>query len=471
MEIDLSQLDEHSESETLELKESFDSKTLETIGAFANTNGGTILIGVRDDGHIMGITIGKNTLEEWAQKMQSKIQPRFLPSMIKKTYKGRTLIIIIINRATSPISVDGRQFKRVGRTNQLMSSEEYRQKLLASGSSGWDNSVEDSATITDLDETAIDEFIAGLKKVGRRTIPATAAPMVVLEKLRLLREGKPTRAAILLLGKDPKRFYPSAYIKAGRFKSPITIVDDKEFDGNILQQVDKAMAWFQDRLETKLIIGKSKTSGGQKLSGRALAQREEVWQYPLNALREGVVNAICHRNYTSLAATTIRLYDDRLEIWNPGRLPIQLSPEDLLHEHDSFPPNRLIAETFYNLEMIEQWGSGTVRIADLLKRQSLPPPEFDVSLPDTFKLIMRSGKKEARKLQLNERQYKVIEYLQSAETLTNAQYQGLFKTSKPTATRDLAELVDKGLLLKEGTRGKGTIYRLVEDYRTFANNS
>lgn len=146
MELDLSQLNEHSESETLELKESFDSKTLETIGAFANTNGGTILIGVRDDGHVTGIILGKNTLEEWAQKMQSKIQPRFLPSMIKKTYKGRVVIVITINRATSPISVDGRQFKRVGRTNQLMSSEEYKQRLLSSGSVSWDGAMEPRQT-------------------------------------------------------------------------------------------------------------------------------------------------------------------------------------------------------------------------------------------------------------------------------------------------------------------------------------
>lgn len=463
MAIDLSQLDEHSESETLELKESFDTKTLETIGAFANTNGGTILVGVRDDGRISGITVGKNTLEEWAQKMQSKIQPRFLPSMTKRTYKGHTVVVINVIQSGSPISIDGRHFKRVGRTNQLMSAEEYRQRLLASGSSSWDNSIEESATIADLDETAIDAFIAGLKKAGRRTIPAQEKPILVLEKLHLVQKGKPTRAAILLLGKDPKRFYPSAYIKTGRFKSLITIVDDREFDGSIFQQIDKAMEWFQDRLEKRLIIGQQKSLDGQKLTGRMLAAREEIWQYPLAALREAVTNAVCHRNYDSLAATTIRLYDDRLEIWNSGSLPIQLSPEDLLHEHRSYPYNRLIAETFYNLGIIERWGSGTVRIADSLREQNLPPPEFDVSSPDTFKLIMRLKKDISEDLELlNERQRKAIEYLQTAKMLTNAEYQKLFKASKPTSTRDLGELLDKGFIIREGKTGKGTIYKLAE---------
>ncbi len=154
MEPDLSQLDEHSESETLELKESFDNKTLETIGAFANTNGGTILVGVRDDGRITGITVGKNTLEEWAQNMQSKIQPRFLPSITKRAYKGHTVVVIAVSRAVSPISIDGRQFKRVGRTNQLMGSEEYRQKLLRRTSKPADLShLSRSLTTKNLTET------------------------------------------------------------------------------------------------------------------------------------------------------------------------------------------------------------------------------------------------------------------------------------------------------------------------------
>lgn len=460
MDIDFSRLDEHSESETLEFKETFDTQTLETIGAFANTTGGVILVGVRDDGHVNGITLGKTTLEEWAQKMQSKIQPRFLPSVTKRRHSNRTIVVIRVERSLSPIAVDGRYFKRVGRTNQMMSSEEYKQRLLGAGSLTWDSAIEESATIADLDKASIAGLIAGLTKAGRRTIPANEDPIVALSKLGLVQQGKPTRAAILLLGKDPKRHYPSAYVKAGRFKSPTIIVDDKEFDGTILQQIDKAMEWFQDRLETRFIIGKSKLSGRHKVSGRALAEREEVWEYPLAALREGIANAVCHRSYSSLAATTIRLYDDRLEIWNPGKLPIELSPADLLHEHNSYPPNRLIADTFYNLRIIERWGTGTVRMADALREQGLPPPEFDVSSPDTFKLIVRSGRKTIDELPLNERQRKAIEYLRSAASITNAEYQKLFNASKATATRDLTELVDNGLILREGTRGKGTLYTL-----------
>ena len=147
MKIDLSKLNKNSESETLELKESFDSKVLETIGAFANASGGTILVGVRDDGHVIGLTLGSNTLEEWAQKMQSKIQPRFLPSIIAHDHGGRIVVAITVDRSDSPISVDGRFFKRVGRTNQMMSPEEVRQRLLAAGNATWDSQLEERATM------------------------------------------------------------------------------------------------------------------------------------------------------------------------------------------------------------------------------------------------------------------------------------------------------------------------------------
>ena len=115
MDVDLSRLNKNSESETLELKESFDAKALETIGAFANAQGGTLLVGVRDDGHVNGITLGANTLEELAQKMQAKIQPRFLPSIVPQIHNGRTVVAITVGRSDSLVSVDGRFLKRIGR--------------------------------------------------------------------------------------------------------------------------------------------------------------------------------------------------------------------------------------------------------------------------------------------------------------------------------------------------------------------
>lgn len=457
--MDLSKLDSQREGQRLEFKQSFGREALETIGAFANAEGGDLLIGVRDDGHVVGLTIGQNTLEEWAQKIQGKVQPRLLPSMSVQTHGGRAVVVVTVERSDAPVCVDGRFIKRVGPTNQIMGPEEVRQRLLTSGRFTWDSKLEEGATLADLDEEKVWSFIARLKKLKRRPVPEDSDVWSVLDKLKLTEYGQPTRAALLLFGKSTRNFYPLAYIKAGRFRSPIDIVDDKEFHGGLFEQIENTMSWFRDRLETRLVIGQPKISG-------SLAEREEIWQYPLAALREAVINAVCHRNYWSNAATTIRLYDDHVEIWNPGNLAAELTPEKLLEIHNSHPPNRLIAEAFFNTGIIERWGTGTLLIARSLATQGLPPPVFDASSQHTFKVIMHGEKRimtsALEAMELNDRQIKVMQYLKHGQTLTNAEYQALVDTSKATATRDLAELVSKGLIFREGITGKGTIYRLAE---------
>lgn len=184
MEIDFAQLDEHSESEKLEFKESFDKQTLETIGAFANTAGGAILVGVRDDGHVTGVNVGNTTLEDWAQRMQLKLQPRFLPSMTKRQHNNRTVIVISVERSHSLIAVDGRYYKRVGRTNQTMGPDEHTQRLLAAGNRSWDSEIEESATLADLDENSINTILVRLNSVGRRSIPADGSAAASFGKAR-----------------------------------------------------------------------------------------------------------------------------------------------------------------------------------------------------------------------------------------------------------------------------------------------
>jgi ATP-dependent DNA helicase RecG len=161
-------------------------------------------------------------------------------------------------------------------------------------------------------------------------------------------------------------------------------------------------------------------------------------------------------------------FDDRLEVWNPGVLPPDLSPAILLRDHPSHPPNKLIAECFFDTKIIERWGTGTVRMAEALEAQKQPPPAFDVSAPNVFKVIMFAtgySDAELHELGLNERQMQAVRYLQVSKTLTNAQYQELFGLSKATASRDLSDLVTKKVIAKVGTTGKGTSYVLLEPKR------
>ncbi len=437
------------ESQTIEFKRSFGAETLETIGAFANAEGGVVFIGVEDNGDVAGVAIGKGTLEDWSNQIEHATDPRLQPSMQVLNEAGKQLVKIKVEASSGiPVSVKGRFLRRVGRTNQRMSHEEIMQRLYASTGNTWDSGLEPEAKFEDLDLTAIERFLAQLRRVGRRPIPEDTTAVDALEKLKLTCGGAPTRAALLLFAKDPLRYLPVAYVKLGRFRSPTLIVDDRRIEGGLLAQIEECMSWFRERFTTEFVI-----------SGKP--QRDVIWEYPLDAVREATINAICHRDYRVNTNIQVRLYDDRLEISNPGGLPQSLRPEDLFSDHDSIPRNRLLAECLFFCGAIETWGSGTLRMVAELKKAGLAPPEFDTEKPNRFKVIFRQGgdyNQRLSRLGLNQRQIRALKHAQRFGAINSGRYSDLFETSERTAARELRALVDKGLLTRQGTTGKGTYY-------------
>jgi len=438
------------ESETLEFKESFGDRALEAVSAFANSRGGTLLIGVKDMGEICGVQIGKKTLEDIANRIQEATDPRLQPFLSIIECGKKSVIAIKVAAGTgAPISVRGRYFRRSGRTNQRMSHEEIMQRMVASTGLSWDAFGESTATLDDLDAKLINRFMEAVKKLGRRPLPESSAYYEFLRKMELICDETPTRAALLLFGKNPESYFPSAFVKMGRFRSPTLIVDDREAHGALFDQLDEAMNWFRERLETTFVI-----------SGKP--ERDVLWEYPLSAVREAVTNVLCHRDYTGAAHSQIRLYDDRLEIWNAGGLPSSLTPDLLLREHDSIPRNRKIAEAFFYAGLIERWGSGTTRMAEELKAAGMPLPTF-TSEPGRFRLTFHRDvftEDRLRNMGLSERQLLAIAYTKEHETISNTDYQAIAKVSKSTATRELNELKLKNILVAEGPGGRGTVYRL-----------
>jgi len=439
------------ESETVEFKASFNEDALKAIGAFSNACGGVVLIGVRDSGKLCGFQIGKKTVEDVANQIQEATEPRIQPSLSIVTIEDKNILAINVSKNTGiPVSVRGRFYRRSGKTKQRMSHEEIMQRITASTGLSWDAQIEPGTSLTDLDSNLIDQFIQTTNELGRRPIPEQATREEFLRKLTLLKNGTPTRAALLLFGKTPHAYFPSAFLKIGRFRSPTLITDDREVHGTLIHQLDDAMAWFRDRLTTEFVI-----------AGKP--ERDVRWEYPLSAIREAVTNVLCHRDFTKGAHSQIRLYDDRLELWNAGALPAPLTPELLYQEHDSIPRNRKIAEVFFYMGFIERWGSGTLRIAEELKKAGFPKPEF-ISEMGRFKLIFHKEQltdKQLNKMGLSERQLKAINYLKEQGSITNTEYQEVTGVSKRTATRELSELISKDILIPEGgTRGRGKFYRL-----------
>jgi ATP-dependent DNA helicase RecG len=194
-----------------------------------------------------------------------------------------------------------------------------------------------------------------------------------------------------------------------RKKRSLSFLDMKVLRGNVIEQIDEAGKFVMNHIRL-----------GAEIKG---FKREEKWEYPLSAVREAITNAIYHRNYFSTANTHVSIFDDRIEIWNHGGLPPELSIEDLKKSHKSIPRNPLIANALFLIKYIERWGTGTQRIVEDAIAQGLPEPEFNET-SGGFEVVFR--KAEALLEEFNKRQKEVWGYLREKETITRAEYAKIF---------------------------------------------
>lgn len=449
--MNIEQIIKNGESQSVEFKESFDREVIETTVAFSNSKGGIILIGVTDDGKTRGITIGAETLREWSNYTSQVTEPTVIPELESLDFNGKEIVFIRVQEfPLKPVSFRGRCFKRVSNSNRQMSPQEIAQMHLQSTGNSWDAlpaAISDSDVIN---SENIKNYILSSTNSGRRRFLKTDEPLEILEKLELVKENKPTWAAVLLFGKNPQSPLTQATVHCGRFKGETKIIDDRLISGTIIDQINEVMDFIRKNINVEFVF-----------TGKP--QRDEIWDYPLEALREAVINAICHRDYSEPSDIQIKIFDDSIHIWNPGGLPFDMTIDDLLDPvHSSKPRNKLIAQVFYDMALIERYGSGIQRMIADCVNAGLPEPVFEekfggFAITFSKNIFTESFLKE---LGLNDRQLKAVVYVRECGQITNADYQKNLNISKRTATNDLDDLLKKGLFEKTGTRGRGTFYKI-----------
>jgi len=351
--ITLKDLLKEGESETVEFKPSLSQmdKITESISAFSNTKGGTVVIGVSDKGEVLGVDIGKNTIESLANQIKQNTDPMAYPSIrVDEIDKKQVVIIEVVEGKQKPVLAFGRAYRRVGKSNQKLGFEGIRALALETSKVYWDERFCEAASLDDIDEKKVRWFLKRAKYERRLDLNPEAGLREALEKLELLREGKLINAAILLFGKNPQRFVIQSETRCARFKGtkPLEFIDMKVFGGNIIDQRDDAVEFVKEHIKLHAkIVG---------------VDRIETWEYPIEAIREAVSNAICHRNYEIASNVQIRIFDDRIEIWGCGLLLPPLTPEKLKKEHKSVLRNPLIGKCFFLIKFIEQWGTGVLTL-------------------------------------------------------------------------------------------------------------
>lgn len=227
--------------------------------------------------------------------------------------------------------------------------------------------------------------------------------------------------------------------------------------GTLLEQITASENFIRKHINRKVTVGPDSF------------KRVEEWDYPLEALREAVTNALCHRDYSSSANVQIRIFDDRIEIWNPGTLPPGVTVESLKGEHLSRPKNKNIARLLYLAKMIEQWGTGTSTMVSTCLKYGLEEPEFIDSGID-FRVIIRKSDDSSISAVLsllNNRQKAAFHYLLEENShLNSTEYASLFTCTDRTARNDLKKMIEMGVLLRTG-ESKRTQYSLPDHFRKF----
>ena len=439
---------EEGENTKVEFKESMNENGYKTISAFSNTSGGTLFCGVSDDGNIIGFDCSEESVRTITTKILNKMGIHPLIDCFQE--QEIKILKIQIEKNTNPISYNGRYYKRVGSSTTEMRHDELKEFFLRG--TNWDGLTGDYG-LEEIDPETLETFIKRAVNSGRLLDYTTFDIQEILTQLNLIVDGKLTHAAIILFGKNPQKYFNNALIRVMKFKGEISI-SDRHIKGNLFQQVQDAEEAIKNVINVEYSINDE-------------IRREEIWDYPLKAIRESLLNSIIHRDYFKHGIQNqIKIYEDNIWFFNPGGLFGGMTLEDLKKPHPSATRNPLIADVFFRAGLVEVFGSGIGRILNSLKDNGLPEAEFKEEFGG-FSVYLKKkyiySRETLKGLGLNENQIIVMNYLKEHESITMSEFKRVSPdVNERTLRRYLSDLVDKDLIRPLGDK-KGRKYVIFND--------
>jgi len=454
--------DEHKELElkksTGELKDGMHSAC-----AFLNTKGGWLIFGITPTSlHIIGQQVTDNTKREIAQAI-SGLEPAIdaeIEYVDVPEKPGNKVIAIHWDEwvwGKEPFTYHGVPYYRQESVTKQMPRDMFEQRLKAAKPHifGWERQVVPDMTINDLDEDRVRAAVRLGVERGRLAPTANGETMdQLMSKFKLKKDGQLTQGAAMLFAKDTSN-YPQLMLRMARFMGTDKneFLDNQRAYGNFFDLLDAGMQFAYKHLN---------------ISGKIVGlQRIDKLEIPIAAMREALINAYCHRTYDAPGSSvSLAIYDDRVEIANPGRLPNELTPENLLLPHESYPTNPLVAETLFKTTYLDGWGSGVKRILDACDEDQVPHPHYEVR-PGCVVVVFprpsiaKNGENVHNNIQdkLTDRQKIILSYLQKDPSLTakdlSVSMSVTMSVTQRTIERDLADLRNMGIIRRQGRKNDG----------------
>jgi ATP-dependent DNA helicase RecG len=430
-----------SESQNIEYKSTWRDEYLKWICGFANANGGTIFIGKDDKGNVVGIADAKKLLEEIPNKVRD-ILGILVDVNVHETKQG-DYIEIITAPYPNGVNYKGQYHYRSGSTKQELKGAALDKFILQKKGKHWDGVLVPNISVADLRQEIFDFFKKrGISSQRLSTESLTDTKEQVLENLELIEKNFLKRAALLLFYPKPEKFVTGAFIKIGFFENDADLIFQDEVHGNLFEQIEKTI----DLLFSKYIKAFISYENG--------INRIETYEYPKEAIREALLNAIAHKDYSGGVPIQISVYKDKIMIWNEGQLPEDWTIETLLGKHASKPFNPDIAMAFYRSGYIESWGRGIAKMTNLCVEAGLPKPAFYFNSSGIWAVFQKNiyNKEYLSELELNDRQLDALLFFKQKGEILSSEYVQRYHITDRTARRDLLELVEKKLLSKEGDK-------------------
>ena len=354
-----------SESQNVEYKESWRDEYLKWLCGFANAQGGTIYVGVDDNGNVVGLNDVKKLMEDIPNKIQSGLGIVADVNMLSK--EGKDYLEIKVEPSSFPISYHGEFHYRSGATKQQLTGVALSQFIMQKTGFRWEDVTVDSITVDDLDDESFKIF----RREALRSKRMTEAELNVsneelLQKLHLMTDGKLKRSAVLLFYNDPEIIQNGSYVKVGKFEEKGRVVYHNDLEESLIINAIKVIDLiYQMYLKAKISYEHD--------------MRVEDYPFAREAIREAVYNAIAHNCYMYGAPIQIRVMEDSITISNSCILPDGWTVETLMEPHESKPYNPDIARVFYRAGFIENWGQGIRKICDECESIGAELPVYELT--------------------------------------------------------------------------------------------
>lgn len=437
--MDIAAIIARPEGKTLEFKRDLTGRrnVLRTMCAFANTAGGTLVFGVEDSGTVAGVGDALAFEQQLASIVSDGIAPHVVPEIDIVAWREMQLVVVTVFPGPGrpyhlvALGPDAGAYVRVGSTNRAADAE-LRAELarVVRGVSY------DELALADLGVDAIDMAAATAAFATVRPIGAREARTLGLTTTGG-RIDVPTVGGVLLFGENRLASFPDAWLQAGRFRGTTKthITDSTDIVASLPETVDQALAFVKRSMALEM-----------RVEG---TRRSEQWQFPLVAVREALINCVVHADYSQKGAPLrVAIYDDRLEIENPGLLVSGLTVEDVLSGVSRLR-NRVIGRVFRELGLVEQWGSGVGRMVNACRDAGLPDPRFE-EVGGRFRVTIFSGQTSPPRL--DDTNEAIVSALgQAPDGLSTSQVAQMIGRSGRTARSRLKELSTIGLVVELGT--------------------